>query len=154
MEFEDGTVMRLYRQTIEDHGLCPGVELTNEQFLNLQNAASAMSAKMRAVRIVSASSVSSRDLEQRLVRKGEDPAYAAAAVRWMEDLELLDDRKTGEQIVDRCIRQGYGIARAKQMLYEKKIPKSLSEKENKHEEHCETLAFSFALRSVDALLAV
>ena len=117
--------MRLYRQTIEDHGLYPGAELTNEQFLNLQNAASAMSAKMRAVRIVSASSVSSRDLEQRLVRKGEDPAQAAAAVRWMEDLELLDDRKTGEQIVDRCIRQGYGIARAKQMLYEKKIPKSL-----------------------------
>ena len=68
MEFEDGTVMRQYRQTIEDHGLYPGAELTNEHFLNLQNAASAMSAKMRAVRIVSASSVSSRDLEQRLVR--------------------------------------------------------------------------------------
>ena len=117
--------MRLYRQTVEDHTLFSGAELSEEQFLKLRADASAMSAKMRAVRIVSASSVSSRDLEQRLIRKGEDPAQAAAAVQWMENLDLLDDRKTAEQIVDRCIRQGYGISRAKQMLYEKRIPKSL-----------------------------
>ena len=125
VEFEDGTVMRLYRQTLEDHGLYPGKELTEEEFASLQRDASAMSAKMRAVRIVSAASVSARDLKQRLIHKGEDPAQAAAAVQWMEDLDLLDDRKTAEQIVDRCVRQGYGIARAKQMLYEKQIPKAL-----------------------------
>ena len=124
-EFEDGTVMRLYRQTLEDHSLYSGKELTEQEFLNLRNDASAMSAKMRAVRIVSATSVSARDLKQRLIHKGEDAAQAAAAVQWMEDLDLLDDRKTAEQIVDRCIRQGYGIARAKQMLYEKQIPKAL-----------------------------
>ena len=43
----------------------------------------------------------------------------------MEDMDLLDDRKTAEQIVSRCIQKGYGIARAKQALYEKQIPKSL-----------------------------
>ena len=125
MDFEDGTVMRLYRQTVEDYGLYSGKEFSTDEFQNLRNSASAMSAKMRAVRIVSAASVSARDLEQRLIHKGEDPAQAAAAVQWMEDLDLLDDRKTAEQIVDRCIRQGYGITRAKQMLYEKKIPKTL-----------------------------
>ena len=41
----------------------------------------------------------------------------------MEDLNLLDDRKTAEQIVYRCISKGYGLARAKQALYEKRIPK-------------------------------
>ena len=82
-----------------------------------------MSAKMRAVRIVSASSVTKRDLEQRLVQKGEDPAQAKEAVEWMSDLDLLDDAKVAEQVVHRCIAKGYGPARAKQALYEKKVPK-------------------------------
>ena len=41
----------------------------------------------------------------------------------MSDLNLLDDAKTAEQIVHRCIHKGYGLARAKQALYEKRIPK-------------------------------
>lgn len=91
---------------------------------NLRKAAGAMSAKMRAVRIVAASNVSERDLEQRLIHKGEDPQQAKDAVKWMSDMELVDDRRTAEQIVSRCIQKGYGISRAKQALYQKQIPKS------------------------------
>ena len=127
LRFDDGATMRLYRQTIQDFGLYAGKELTEDEFSQLQTAAGQMSAKMRAVRIVSASSVSKRDLERRLVQKGEDPEQAKAAVVWMENLDLLDDRKTAEQIVARCIHKGYGLARAKQALYEKQIPKSLWE---------------------------
>lgn len=123
MRFEDGTSMRLYRQTVEDFCLYSGKELTDEQMKDLHRAAGEMSAKMRAVRIVSASSVSKRDLEYRLVQKGEDPKQAKQAVEWMSDLNLLDDAKTAEQVVDRCIRKGYGLSRAKQALYEKRIPK-------------------------------
>ena len=115
--------MRLYRQTVQDFGLYPGLELSRQDMEKLRKAAGAMSAKMRAVRIVSASSVSVRDLEQRLIRKGEDPAQAKAAVAWMEDLDLVDDRKTAQQVVARCISKGYGLSRAKQALYEKRIPK-------------------------------
>ena len=57
--------------------------------------------------------------------KGESEDQARAAVEWMEELNLLDDRETARQIVDRCAAHGYGISRAKQMLYEKKIPKDL-----------------------------
>ena len=89
----------------------------------LRDAAGQMSAKMRAVRIVTASSVSKQDLEQRLVRKGESPRQAKEAVAWMEDLNLLDDRETARQVVERCISRGYGLARAKQALYEKRIPR-------------------------------
>lgn len=117
--------MRLYRQTIEDFSICSGAELSEQRMQELRIAAGAMSAKMRAVRIVSASSVSKRDLEQRLIHKGEDPGQAKAAVQWMSDLSLLDDEKTAEQIVNRCINKGYGLARAKQVLYEKRIPKEL-----------------------------
>lgn len=122
--FEDGSVMRLYRQTVEDFSLYTGLELTQEQFRKLQDAAGEMSAKMRAVRIVAASSVSKKDLEQRLIHKGEAPENAKMAVAWMEDLSLIDDAKTAQQVVSQCIAKGYGIARAKQALYEKRIPKA------------------------------
>ena len=121
--FEDGTRLGLYRQTVEDFGLYIGKELTDEEKAQLLTAAGKMSAKMRAVRIVSASNVSKRDLEERLVRKGEDPEQAREAVRWMEDLHLVDDRNTAEQVVHSCISKGYGLARAKQALYEKRIPR-------------------------------
>ena len=115
--------MGLYRQTVEDFGLYSGMELTDEQLEKLRNTAGKMSAKMRAVRIVSATNVSRRDLEERLVRKGEDPIQAKEAVQWMEELRLVDDRNTAEQVVHSCISRGYGLARAKQALYEKRIPK-------------------------------
>ena len=121
--FEDGTKLGLYRQTVEDFGLYIGKELSEEEHAGLLTAAGKMSAKMRAVRIVSATSVSKRDLEERLVRKGEDPDQAREAVAWMEELHLVDDRNTAEQVVHSCISKGYGLARAKQALYEKRIPK-------------------------------
>ena len=120
---EDGSRIALYRQTVEDFGLYPGKDLTQEQLQQLQEAVGAMSAKMRAVRIVAASAVSKQDLQQRLVQKGESPEDAADAVAWMEDLHLLDDAETARQVVSRCIAKGYGLHRAKQALYEKKIPK-------------------------------
>lgn len=115
--------MRLYRQTVEDHALYAGKELEEDEMSVLRTDAGQMSAKMRAVRIVSASSVSKDDLRQRLIRKGEDPLQAQEAVQWMADLNLVDDRQTAEQIVSRCVSRGYGLTKAKQMLYEKRIPK-------------------------------
>ena len=123
VSFEDGSSIGLYRQTVQDFGLYPGKELADEEMTALRKAAGEMSAKMRAVRIVSATNVSKRDLEQRLIHKGEDPNQAKQAVAWMSELNLLDDAKTAEQVVHTCIRKGYGIARAKQALYEKRIPK-------------------------------
>ncbi len=123
VRFSDGQEFRLYRQTVEDFALYTGKEFSEDEFSALTDAAGAMSAKMRAVRIVSASSVSKRDLEQRLVQKGENPEQAKHAVEWMSELNLLDDAATAENVVARCIAKGYGLSRAKQALYEKRIPK-------------------------------
>ena len=104
VKFSDGSTMKLYRQTVEDFRLYPGMEL--ESLDALRESAGSYSAKMRAVRIVSASAVSKRDLENRLVRKGEDPGQAKEAVEWMAELNLVDDRQTARQIVERCIYKG------------------------------------------------
>ena len=127
VRFSDGSSVRLYPQTVADFGLYAGLELTEERFSALQEAASKMSAKMRAVRIVAASNVSKADLEQRLIRKGETPNQAREAVEWMADLSLVDDSRTARQIVERCAAKGYGLSRAKQALFEKRIPKEFWE---------------------------
>ena len=114
--FSDGFVMRLYRQTIQDHGLYSGLELSEDALSKLKDDAGKMSAKMRAVRIVAASNISKADLQQRLVRKGEDPQDAKQAVSWMADMDLLNDEKTARHIVTRCAEKGYGKARARQAL--------------------------------------
>ena len=120
---ETGKKMALYRQTVEEFGLYSGKELSEDSWEALLEHAGKISARMRAVRIVSASNVSKRDLQDRLVRKGETPNQAREAVEWMEDLHLVDDRNTAEQVVHSCISKGYGLARAKQALFEKRIPK-------------------------------
>lgn len=123
MRFDDGSVLRLYRQTVEDFGLYAGKELSEQELEQLRKVAGAMSAKMRAVRIVAASAVSKKNLQQRLIAKGENPEQAKAAVQWMSDLDLVDDRRLAKQVINRCISKGYGASRAKQALYEKQIPK-------------------------------
>lgn len=123
VRFDDGTTMRLYRQTVEDFGLFVGAELEPQQLDALRANAGETSAKMRAVRIIAASNVSKKELQRRLVRKGEDVQQASQAVQWLEEHDLLDDAQTARQIVSRCAAKGYGIARAKQALYEKRIPK-------------------------------
>ena len=125
VKFSDGSHMKLYRQTVEDFRLYPGMEL--ETLDALRESAGSYSAKMRAVRIVSAAAVSKRDLESRLVRKGESEEQAKEAVQWLSELNLVDDRSTARQVVESCIRKGYGIARAKQALYEKQIPREFWE---------------------------
>ena len=121
--FDDGTSLKLLPQIAAENGLCPGLELEESERKALEAANAAASAKQRAVRIISAAAVSKGDLAQRLTQKGETPADAQNAVRWLEELNLLDDAETARQIVSRGVSRGYGVERIKQMLYAKRIPK-------------------------------
>lgn len=123
VKFEDGSTLRLYRQTMEDYAIFVGREMDDDEIERLHTDAGKMSAKMRATRILASTDVSKRDLKQRLIQKGENPEHSAEAVAWLEDLNLVDDARTAEILVRRCAAKGYGLARAKQMLYEKRIPK-------------------------------
>ena len=121
--FEDGTTKKYLPNVVSEQGLFAGMELSETEFADLEKANSAASAKVRAVRIISAASVSKRDLERRLTQKGESAADAQNAVRWLEDLNLLDDAATARQIVARGAARGYGAERIKQLLWEKRIPR-------------------------------
>ena len=124
VKLSDGRTLRLYPQTLGEFNLYQGRELEEEELTLLRQSAGAVSAKMRAVRIVS---VSARDLESRLRHKGENPEDAREAVAWMQELQLVDDLDTAKQLVRRGLSRGYGKNRLRQMLYEKQIPKELWE---------------------------
>lgn len=85
------------------------------------------SAKARAVRIVAAAGVSEKELQKRLVRKGEEAADAQEAVGWLKELHLLDDRETARQLAASAAAKGYGKSRIKNILFEKGIPQELWE---------------------------
>ena len=123
--FDDDSVLKTQPYLLADFGLYSGMELSEAQYSALLDAAGAASAKARAVRIVAASGVSEKELEKRLVQKGEKPADAREAVGWLKELSLLDDAQTARQIVLSAAQKGYGKSRIRNILYEKKIPQEL-----------------------------
>ena len=79
------------------------------------------------MRIVAAAGVSEKELQKRLVRKGEEAADAQEAVGWLKELHLLDDRETARQLAASAAAKGYGKSRIKNILFEKGIPQDLWE---------------------------
>ena len=125
--FEDGKRLKAPAFKVVELGLSIGSEVSPEEFLALENAQSLASCKERAVRILTASGLSKKELQKRLVQKGESEEDAEAAVLWLEELHLVDDLETAKQLVRSAALRGYGRARAKSILYEKGIPKEFWE---------------------------
>ena len=118
----DGETLTVSASLCVQFSLCAGMELDEEAFSALKAAVAKEAARERAVRILTASAVSERELEKRLVQKGTLPADAVA---WLKEHRFLDDAATAAQLVDSAVRKGYGRARVKNILYEKGIPKDL-----------------------------
>ena len=127
VRFDNGSSLLIFPSVIAEHGIYSGMELPEAALNSLKESNAAASAKERAVRIVSATSISKKELEQRLIQKGEKEEDAKQAVMWLEDLKLLDDKQVAQQIVRNGLSRGYGASRIRQMLYEKRIPKELWE---------------------------
>lgn len=123
--FDDDIILKTQPYVAAELGLYAGLELTEGQMDEVQQAVHRASARERAVRIISASGVSEKELKKRLEQKGEYAQDAGEAVAWLKDLHLLDDRQTAEQIVASAVRKGYGRSRIKNLLYEKGIPAEL-----------------------------
>ena len=120
---DDGTRIRMQSSVVMDQGLYPGMEIDAEQLAQISAAAREASARARAVRIISASASTEEALERKLIQKGEEPGDARQAVRWLKELNLLDDGQVARQLVQSAVRKGYGKARIKQILFEKQVPK-------------------------------
>lgn len=121
----DGSSLMVYPGVIAELGLYVGMELPDGAMDSIRATAAEASARERAVRIISATAVTERELRHRLRQKGEQQEHADRAVDWLKDMNLLDDRKAAEMIVSQGVARGYGEARLRQMLYEKGVPREL-----------------------------
>lgn len=128
LRFDNDTTMLVFPSVIAELNLYPGIEIPESAMDSLRETCGEASARNRAVRIISAAPVSRRELQSRLVQKGETEEHAQQAVQWLDELHLLDDEQLAEQIVLSGAARGYGAARIRQMLYEKRIPRELWER--------------------------
>ena len=85
------------------------------------------SAKVRALRILGTRSLSMREIEKRLVGKGESVDIARQTVSWLEETGLINDMEYANSIVSHYISKGYGIARVKDELYKRGIDREMWE---------------------------
>ncbi len=125
--FSDGKHMKVASSVLADLGLYQGMEIPDEALAAIEETAARANTRARAVRIITATNVSERELRRRLVQKGETEAHADDAVTWLSELHLVDDAATARQIAQRAARKGYGVSRIRMELRQKGIPQELWE---------------------------
>ena len=112
--FDDGTKMKVSTRVVADRGLYQGMELSEDDLAALLDTAQRASARDRAVRIVSATAISERELKRRLVQRCVDTGYGESRIRqelsqkgipreyWEEALSELPDMGPA---IDRYLEQ-------------------------------------------------
>lgn len=125
--FDDGSKLRVMATVVPDLGLYASMEVDAALLERILQTHEKAQTRLRAVRIVAAANVSQRELQRRLIQKGQKPEDAAEAAQWLEALGALDDEKTARLLVQRGAAKGYGRARIRQELQQKGIPKDLWE---------------------------
>ena len=74
-------------------------------------------AKMRVMRMLGKRALSSKEIEKRLLAKGDSQQTAKQVVEWLEATGMIDDTEYAHAIVRHYQAKGYGIARIKEELY-------------------------------------
>jgi len=83
------------------------------------------STKKRALRILGNRNFSEREMQRRLVSKGETQENAEETVRWLVELGYINDADYAGLIVRHYSTKGYGISRIRDELYKRGIPRDL-----------------------------
>ncbi len=123
--FSDGRALKAGVETVVDFGLFVGRELDDGDFAALREAADMSRAKERALRMIGARPLGSRELYGKLIEKGESEAHSAAAVARMVELGFVNDAEYARSLVRHYSAKGYGARRIKDELYRRRLPREL-----------------------------
>lgn len=139
---EDGALIRVGESDVADLGLYTGMELDAEMAARLGEAAALSRLKTKALNIVSARSISRRELVKKLTvrpRRTEQEledsepeterealeARAESVADWLENLGLLNDGQYARDVVRWCAEKGYGARRVRDELFRRGVPREL-----------------------------
>jgi len=83
------------------------------------------STKKRALKILGSRNFSESEMEKRLVSKGESQDNASEAVRGLVEKGYINDSEYANLIISHYSIKGYGMARIKDELFKRGIPKDM-----------------------------
>jgi len=81
--------------------------------------------KTRALKILGHRNFSEQEMIKRLTSKGESQEDSEDAVAWLVELGYINDESYATLIVEHYSKKGYGMARIKDELYKRGIPRDL-----------------------------
>ena len=123
LTFEDGSKLKISDREMVDFSLYAGLDVPQAALEQLKDAAGESQARRRAANILSARPLSRKELEKRLVEKGETPAHAAAACDYLERLGYLNDELYARQLAQYYVNRGYGPKKIRDELYRRGVPR-------------------------------
>ena len=123
--FDNGEEIRTTLNVVADLDLYSGKAFTPESFETMKAASGLSKCRQRALRIIGARPMSSKELFDRLKEKGETPENAEQTVQWLTDLRLLNDAEYAAMCVRHYAAKGYGPGKIRNEFYRRGIPKDL-----------------------------
>lgn len=123
--FESGDKCTVNLSLIARYSLFTGRILDDAELEAFHRDAVRTEAKARALRIIGTRNMSCRELERRLIEKGETTETARETVEWMEQIGAVNDREYAGMIVRHYSTKGYGLGRIRNELYRRGIDREL-----------------------------
>ena len=124
---EDGTEIPSTAVVIAELLLFTGKDLDEETLEQLHFLSQRALAQEKAIKLLSYTRMSSKELRDKLVRKGTDASIAEAAVEKLQELRLLDDAEYAAAVVRHYTAKGYGAARIRAELSRRGVDRDLWE---------------------------
>lgn len=121
----DGSEIKTTLNVVADLRLYVGCELEEEALRKLREASSLALTKTKALELLSRRPMSSKELRDKLLQKGESEARADECVRWLLDNRLLDDESYAAAVTRHYAAKGYGDGRIRQELYRRGVGREL-----------------------------
>ena len=122
---EGGDLLRITENELLHFGLYAGLDIDGETVVELQRAAAHSETRSRAANMISARPLSKKELFRRLRDKGASEADAADTADWLEGIGALSDGAYAAMLVRHYSAMGYGMAKIRDELYRRGIPKEL-----------------------------
>lgn len=127
---DDGTLLRLGEGEVVRFALYAGMELTDEFYDQLEEAARYAAVRERALDLIAARPLSRRELLDKLTarprdpkKRPADPAQAEAAADWLEGLGYLNDAEYARTVVKHYAAKGYGVRKLRDELWKRGVPR-------------------------------
>ena len=125
MYLEGGDLLRLTGDTLLRFGLQAGMDLSEEDVVQLRQAQRQYEVRSRGAHMASSRMLSKKELTDWLVRRGAQEEEAADTADWLEELGAVDDAAYAAAVARHYGRMGYGKLRVRQELQRRGVDRTL-----------------------------